>query len=444
MMKKIKNLIENSIRNEYVFAVFAKISGVFISLILSALTARFFGAELKGVSAVVENDVTLFSMFLGLGIYQAYPFFKKKEPEIYQEYINNITSFFFICETMVFFIGLIMLKFGANKLLIFAILIVPIEVYIKQLNYILLIENPMKRNISYMIISSVDIVIIIILWFLVDANTITVLIYYLLTVLIKLFLSLLYTNVKIQTYRFSIRRLREFIRFGFLPMWIYICMSINYKIDIQMLKWFEPYVDELTYSAIGIYSVGVSLATKIWLIPDAVKDILLSNLVKIQGTGADKVARIIRINLLFALMSIFLLILLGKPLINLVYGKEFEQVYYVMIFLFIGIVGMIFYKMIYSYNISQGKRGVNLMFLGMSAIINFVGNLFLIPLLHIWGAVIMSVISYSICGICFLIYFHKTSKISYKNILLVNKSDIYILKKFLNNKKTFEPNYSER
>lgn len=43
---------------------------------------------------------------------------------------------------------------------------------------------------------------------------------------------------------------------------------------------------------------------------------------------------------------------------------------------------MIFYKMVYSYNISRGKRGVNLVILGGAAIINVIGNYFTIPLLR--------------------------------------------------------------
>ena len=94
----------------------------------------------------------------------------------------------------------------------------------------------------------------------------------------------------------------------------------------------------------------------------------------------------------------------------------------------------IFYKMVYSRNISNGKRVINLIFLGASAMVNFIGNLFLIPIYGIWGAAIMSVVSYSLCGISFLIYFQHVSKIPYSKILLIQKEDFMLIKKFFSKK----------
>ena len=78
-MKKIINLIKKIVNNDYVFSVVAKVLGLVIAIVLSVFMARFFGSELKGIIAVIDNDVSLFSIFLGLGIYQAYPFYRKNK-----------------------------------------------------------------------------------------------------------------------------------------------------------------------------------------------------------------------------------------------------------------------------------------------------------------------------------------------------------------------------
>ena len=96
-----------------------------------------------------------------------------------------------------------------------------------------------------------------------------------------------------------------------------------------------------------------------------------------------------------------------------------------------GVIGMIFYKMIYSYNISQGKRVINLIFLGTAAIVNIIGNLFLIPLIGMFGAAITSVVSYCVCGICFLVYFRKVSGISIYKLVVIQKEDFKMIKNFL-------------
>jgi len=100
----------------------------------------------------------------------------------------------------------------------------------------------------------------------------------------------------------------------------------------------------------------------------------------------------------------------------------------------VGVMGMIFYKMIYSYNISKGKRWVNLLFLGLAALVNVAGNLFAIPKFGIWGAGIVSITSYMLCGICFLIYFWRVSHISLVRLLFVQRADIEMVKKFFSAK----------
>ncbi|MBQ9117471.1 MAG: hypothetical protein IJY04_10640, partial [Clostridia bacterium] len=106
------SLLKKLFKNDYIFSVFAKVFGVGIGLIVGALTARFFGAELKGVMAVVQNDVSLYSVFLGLGVYQAYPFFRKKEPDIRGEYVNNISTMFALYELLALAAAFLLYSYG--------------------------------------------------------------------------------------------------------------------------------------------------------------------------------------------------------------------------------------------------------------------------------------------------------------------------------------------
>ena len=93
-MKKIISLLGRVFNNDYLFSIIAKVMNLFVAIFVSAITARFFGVELKGVMSVVQNDVTLYAVFLGLGIYQAYPFFRKQEPDIMPiGFISNIHNY---------------------------------------------------------------------------------------------------------------------------------------------------------------------------------------------------------------------------------------------------------------------------------------------------------------------------------------------------------------
>ena len=113
-----------------------------------------------------------------------------------------------------------------------------------------------------------------------------------------------------------------------------------------------------------------------------------------------------------------------KPFILLLYGEEYAGAYEILVIMLIGVVGMVFYKMIYAFNVVNGKRVINLVFLGAAAVLNIIGNYFLIPLGGIAAAAWASVISYIVCGLAFLIYFCRTEKIRVGDMLFIKKSDI--------------------
>jgi O-antigen/teichoic acid export membrane protein len=128
-----------------------------------------------------------------------------------------------------------------------------------------------------------------------------------------------------------------------------------------------------------------------------------------------------------------ILLVLGRPFISFVYGLEYVGAYEILAIMLIGVIGMIFYKMVYSYNVVNGKRMINFLFLGGAAIINIIGNYFLIPIGGIAAAAWSSVISYLICGICFLLYFCHIEKVKLHEMLIIQKSDFSSFKNLIKN-----------
>ena len=425
----VKHFISKVTYNDYIFSVVARVIGVILGVMLSIMTARYFGPDLKGVTAIIGNDISLYSAFLGLGIYIAYPFFKKQFGNVFQQYVNNISSLYIIYQSFAVVISIAALLFKTNVLTVVAIILLPISVYVKQLNYVVLIEHPRRRNTNAIFISFSEILVILVCILFINPNTIVAIAYVCSIQIVNLVLSFINLRVKPTAIRYDVSQLGKYIKFGYIQMFILICMTINYNIDIQMMKHYP----NVTLADIGIYGIGVALAEKIWLIPDAMKDILLSKLVK--GKKEDEVARVIRINVFITIICVFFLAALGKPLIVLLYGRAFEKAYFVLLLMMMGVVGMIYYKMVYSYNISQGKRLINLWFLGGAALTNTLGNFIAIPLWGIWGALVSTIIAYNFCGLSFMIYFHKTSGIPYKQLVFIQKQDVQDIKSFVGKSK---------
>lgn len=420
-MKNFYKAFKAIFDNDYFFSIIAKFAGVFFALIYSAFYNRYLGTALKGEAAIISNYSSLISALLCFGIYQAYPFYRRKNRGEFYNFFNNITSLYSIIFAFFLLLGIVL--HNAQNLSI-AFGMSPILSYIRHINYMVTIEKPKTRNISSIIINLFDLFLIVVFYFFTEASYNNLILILLLQLVFNLGISFSNLRIKRKACSFTLRRIPIYVKFGFIPMITLFLMTINYRIDILMLE----KTPSISLSQIGIYSVGVALAEKVWLIPDAIKDILLSKLC--NGKSEQEVSRVIRLNLVISLFVIIFVAIISKYFVLLVYGDEYQGADLITVIILVGTIGMIFYKMVYSYNISLGKRFANLLFLGAAALANIIGNIFLIPMWGIYGAALTSVVSYSVCGFLFLFHFHYTSKISFFKILFVQKEDILMIKQF--------------
>lgn len=419
--KALKSLFDQ----DYFFSVFSKMVGVALAIIYSAFYNRYLGAVLKGEAAIISNYISLISSFTAMGMYQAYPFYKKKDKDVFYPFVNNMTSLYFLMTLSCILLAFVM-PVGIN--LKIAVAIVPIQSYIRQINYVVMVDVPRRRNVSSIIISILDLAVVLAFFLFSEATYGRLICILLIQNLITLLIS--YANLKVdfKKCRFDLSQVPKFFKYGILPMFTLLLMTINYRIDVLMLELFGVATAE-----IGVYSVGIALAEKIWLVPDAIKDILMSRLC--NGAGRDEVAKVTRISLAVSIAMLLLAALFGRQMIWLLYGPEFRSAYEILIIMLAGVVGMIFYKMVYAYNVVNGKRAINLIFLGVAAIANVIGNLLLIPIGGIFAAAWASVISYLVCGAAFLVYFRYTTGIKCSQMLFLQRADLRSVQNMLRSTK---------
>ena len=388
-----------SYNNEYIVSIYSKMIIVILSLFISIFLNRFLGVELRGEYAIITNYVSISTIIFGLGLYQVFAFKKNKSDFCFDNYFNNLLGlnliYFLISIGLYLFLDIpISIKM--------AILLTPIAISIKQLNYIIMIEFPNIRNTLAIFLKIIEFVLVIIFYFFISKSYFAML-FILFFVELSQFIIFMPKILKmVDNFKPTVSMLLPLIKIGILPMFTVLMMSINYRIDILMLERLED------LHQIGLYSVGVSLAERIWIVPDALKDVLLSKLVK--GKGAREVIKVTIVSLLCSAVLIIPILIFGKYLIIILYGEGFADAFKTTSIIIFGTIGMIFYKMIYTFNVVRGKIGLNFSFLCISALANVILNLKLIPLYGIEGAAISSVGSYSICGIFFVIAFLKNIK----------------------------------
>ena len=418
MMSKISKVV----KNEYVFSVIVKIIVIGIGFIQSIFLARFLGASLKGTSAYISSILSVCSIIFTFGMHQAYPYYKKKigKENFFDNYMTIIYSVFciYLLLSLIFYFMLKEIDLDVRC----AVLLLPITYLANCFQYIYLIDAPNKRNLLYLIVTTLHFSLLLILYFFFSANYLWMVILLCFDNILKVIFYSLKLKFKVAFSRKTLKFFKEFVKFGFFPMLALLMTTLNYRIDVIMLKQYSSITNEM----IGIYSLGISLSDKIVLLPDTLKGTLASKLA--NGKEDDEVSKVSRICFASTLLLSLLIIVFGQPVINILYGSEFHGAYGIVVITAVGAIFVSFFKLIAQYNIINKKQYLNVILLSLAIVTDVIGNLILIPIMGINGAAIATCLGNLICGIVFIIYFCRKTNTSPRRMFFLQKNDLDLLK----------------
>ena len=216
----------------------------------------------------------------------------------------------------------------------------------------------------------------------------------------------------------------QLVKFGILPMIALLMTTLNYRIDVLMLRGYES----VSLAMIGAYSIGISLSEKIALFPDALMGILASKLSK--GADEREVAKVCRVSFLVSTLLCICVVVFGKLAIKILYGVEYMVAYSIICITAVGCLFIGYYKLIAQYNIIQAKQIRNVILLSISVLTNVICNLIFIPQYGIDGAAIGSCVGHMLCGLATMAWFSKKANVSLPKLFAVQKEDISYLQKF--------------
>lgn len=209
----------------------------------------------------------------------------------------------------------------------------------------------------------------------------------------------------------------------------YVCNAIqflSYRADL----WFIDYYRDT--ATVGIYSLAVSLAQLMWILPNAIAAVLFSY---IAGCSREKA---IDYALFFTKLSFYASLLMGIAAYSvfyfalpLIYGDEFAGAVKLIGILFFGVVPFSMAIILGSFFAGTGNLYQNLItsILGFGGAIIF--YMILIPKFGSIGAAWASIISYNICTLYMFFAFSKLSGHTILSILIINKSDLILAKSVL-------------
>lgn len=413
------------LKNEYFFSIFTKGFMVLLGLLESVLLARYLGAELRGELSYIYSIASTGFLITTFGIYTAYPFERKKRQQhrdvqyLIDDFMSQVIPLF-IFYFLVFFL-LAFLSFKKNSTIAYVMFLLPVLGFDKVITFVYLIEHPNKANLFEVLSNCLQCIFLFLAFLFFPRNVLYGVVYYAIGGIFRIIYYYKKLNIDFSIKQFKMKTLFEYMRFGFFPMLALLLTTLNYRLDVIMLKQY----DFIALSSIGVYSIGIGLSEKALLIPDTVKNVLISKLAK--GKDADEVAKVMRICFFASIVTAIAITVLSGLLVSVLYGTEYkgaEKVTYITIW---GTIVMVFFKMVSQYNVIQHKQQYNVIFLGIAIFVNIIFNLILIPRFGIYGAAIATIIGHFISSIVFLIYFHKVSGMPFNKMIFIQKEDMQTL-----------------
>ncbi len=403
-------------KNPYIHTIGTKVILVILGLVNSILINRYLGATLKGHYSYVMNIVVLAAIFMNLGVYQGYSSFKKEKiPNVKEKFIQFYKwqmVFNYIITLFVFFTLSVDYKYF--------LLLIPLHVTARQMDFLCVIENIHVRNVSKIVTTIVHTFsLFVIFFFLPDANLLFIFFMLLLQLIVDIATKL--SMLEIRVFNLGVRFDRSLfvraVQVGILPLLTLLLITSNYNIDIFILKEMAEFDD------VGIYSLAVNLGGQLWLIPDAFKDVLFGKNAK--KNDIKSIVEAIKFNFVFSLLMVLFFVAFGRRLIGFLYDDEFIRAYVPLVIIIGGNVSMIFYKFIYTLFIADGKRILSVVIFSLSVLINVGLNFLLIPTMNINGAALASFVSYTFCGVSFLVVFMMKYDVKFMELILMKKDILF-------------------
>ncbi len=417
----IKQVARRIANNDYVFTILTKVFALLIGLVASAYSNRYLGPELKGQLAKINAPLTIVAIVANFGLYQPYPFYKRQGLQ------NALDKFLriFLLQFIVYTVVGVALAFIFDSFALTAVcLIAPIQVLANQMSFTITVEDVKFKNVIFFTARITNTLITILAFYTLEPSLLVALGLIVVGDVITVVMAFRRLRQVPNPLRADLRFAKKILPFGFVTMLTTLMLTLNYRLDVIMMGWFG-----VADAQIGYYTLGVSLSEYGWLISDAFREVLFSRTAKDDAVG--EITMSLKINLYLTLLVIVGIVLFGKPAILVVGGSKYMPAYGVTVILLVGVLSMSYFKIIGTLLLAQGRKGTYLGMLTGSVAVNVAANCIAIPAMGKEGAAIASVLSYTVAGALFLIYFMRSYSVRAADVFLLRKSEVQrIVKKF--------------
>ena len=192
-----------------------------------------------------------------------------------------------------------------------------------------------------------------------------------------------------------------------------IIQLVNYRLNYYLINFFY------SKALLGIFSIGVQLSEGLWLISKSIATVQYARISNSTDADYSKqlTIRFFKISFLATLITLIPLILLPVNFYRFVFGHEFGNVRYVIMFMSSGIMAVAVNSMFSHFFSGTGRPYLNTIGSAIGFVFTLGLGLILVPSYGIYGAAITASFSYLASLLFQFIAFTSITKLLLKNIL---------------------------
>jgi O-antigen/teichoic acid export membrane protein len=401
----------------------------------SVILARVLGPKGKGIYTLATLLPSLIVTFGNLGIGPAAAYYVAKGEFRRQEILGNNIILSFVIGSIGMLFGLAIVLFLKEIVfpgipaayLLLALLLVPFEIFASYVNYILLGARHIKEfNYVQIIQSALFLTFSTCALVGLRAGVTGAILAGLFTWLAVDFFVLrcatqISGGIKLEP---SLSYMKHATAYGIQVHLMNVLGFLNYRVDMFLTNWF------LGSSAVGIYSIGVGLVEKLWIISQAASIVLFPKVAAetLEERRNEFTPLVARTVLLITALGALVLAILSRSIIFLLYTKAFLPAVEAIRALLPGIVTLSVGRVLSNDIAGRGFPRLNI-YTGLAAVLtNIVLNILWIPRYGIAGAAWASTVSYTVSFLGALLFYCRLSGNQWQKVILPQRGDctIYI------------------
>ena len=409
----------------------AEIFILIFGLAISIITARILGPEGKGIYSLTILIPSLMLIFANPGLDSSNIYFLGSKRYKIQEIVSNSLSLALLIGLFLIIVFLGVSYFDFFKKFIHTnqislpymwmiVLIIPLYVLSNFFKNIIRGKGDiLNYNKLGIFEGAVQLIAVIIFLLILKKSIFGAIIAYVLTIVFTSGFAVFLIK-KMAKIRFSLNKkfLKESFTYGIQVYFANTISYLNYRLDMFLIALY------LVPSAVGIYSITVGVAERLFIVPKALATVLFPKISSLNNIAANEFTpKIIRHTFFIMTISSLLLIFLAAPMIKTLFGEGFLPAVTPLIILLPGIIAFGISGVLAADLAGRGKPRFAVYASFAALIVNISFNIIFIPRWGISGSAFASTVAYVVDTFIILTAFLMISRKSLIDVLVIKKED---------------------